>query len=264
MNNKTDEALKEIISINLAQLDKTDSSQLSADQMERIRRLASGQAVAEIDKEFGVSRTYYEKLKWFPLVFESGLFSLKQQEETYDSFCAAMELSTFSQGIKAKHPLIFKAFPESMGSFTTSASKTMDLQGVKPIFEVSDENTMILAPLSLHFWTGRINIKKLSAVIDGLQSVKEAELVLYLNPYQRFLIQIIVNDHNRLQPVCHPYVGSEYKESEKIYLRQRIPLEYLKEGQNTIELRAIQALTNGAKNQTFVTKIWLNLKTEKP
>lgn len=260
INKKTDDALIDIVPKELERLKKASTSQLSEEQMDRVRKVAGGKAIRVIDQVFSISETYYKELKWFPLIFDSGLIPLEKQQGAYSSFCAAIEFSIFAEGKKCIPSLIFTNYPESIGSFTTSVSKTMDLKGIKPIFETSNRMAMVLSPLTIKFWGGKVKKKELSAVINDLQSVTEAELILYLNPFRRFFIHFIINGNRRIQAVCHPYLAKDYTEAEKVYLRQRIPLEYLKNGENNIEIRAKQALINGKKDKTSITKIWLNLK----
>ena len=235
----------------------------------------------------GARELYGRMLNISPLFFHLSSISLKDKEAFYSTVIKVVEASVYSAHDESQD-YIKLATPASLGDFSLSSqkmgnktplSKTQDFSlDFNDIMKKAEERNEILIyqagtesdpgigtvhfsfvknkPVPERKWTFELKDHELKVL-------EQATLIIATGFIKGFMVDVSVNGNNPLKLYGFPLFPG-HKRNQVNELFQRIPLQYLKSGENEICIRPARIYSDLMERKVFVHSLILSFDKKHP
>ncbi len=222
------------------------------DWSRRTRKVARGEALLEYSQKHETKDTWLYLMNVSPFLFESKLYSYKEQMSLFRAFRNGLLISLFSCFRKSVPLLKYDGLPQ-MGEFSLSLGRRRR-GNHKEILYTGRRDAPSFGPLRVSFYSKATRLISLSANIPRPESLAWSEIVIEVDKFHQFLIYVTINDKLELPVFYSPYL-EEMVKGKKITLVQRVPLAALISGRNKIDCRASHAMDGTTRHKTKIHRI---------
>ena len=229
-------------------------NELTVKELSLLRREIKGRVLVAEIKTSGLIEDYNRACRMAPLLFSSKLVPLSDRRSLYHSIIVPVQLRNYAHAQKCV-PFELKAPPE-IEDFTF---------GRKPTIASAHEMIIFKSPKTQPYRLGspRANLYdrphyelSFDFQVRSLHSVSAAEIAIDTKGFKSMFLIMTVNS-NKYVLYSKPLFSDSSEGSVCFY--QRIPVKDLKEGHNSLSLKAIRIFEDVSVEETIVRKIELKL-----